>query len=131
MWREAVLPARQGRGPLHSAVGGVCRTRHSFRGGPPRTAKHSRFGGAGGERPPVDWGLSTGSVERRGRGGEQSGRDCSVDGLEAGRDEGHEILKLRVVAVLQLALDLVDGVDHGGVMAAAETRATSPCTSPA
>src|SRR5659263_321009 len=81
MWREAVLPARQGRGPLHSAVGGVCRTRHSFRGGPPRTAKHSRFGGAGGERPPVDRGLSTGSVERRGSGGGQSGRDRSVDGL--------------------------------------------------
>src|SRR5450756_1176567 len=116
MWREAVLPAPQGRGPLHSAVGGVCRTRHSFRGGPPRTAKHSRFGGAGGERPPVDRGLSTGSVERRGSGGGQSGRDRSVDGLEAGRDEGHEILKLCVVAVLQLALDLVDGVDHGGVI---------------
>src|SRR5664279_1171484 len=30
MWRMAFLPARQGRGPLHDAVGGVCRTRRSF-----------------------------------------------------------------------------------------------------
>src|SRR5674476_1279446 len=114
MWREAVLPARQGREPLHSAVGGVCRTRHSFRGGSPRTAKHSRFGGAGGVRPLADWGLATGSVGRSGRGG-------SVYGLESVRDYAHEMLELRVGAVLQLALDLVDAGDHGGVMAAAES----------
>ena len=67
--------------------------------------------------------MSTGSVESGGRGAEQSGRDRSADGLEASRDEGHKILKLRVVAVLQPALDPVDAVDHGTVMAAAETGA--------
>ena len=123
MWREVVLPARQGRGPLHSAVGEVCRTRHSFRGGPPGTAKHSRFGRAGGERPPVGGGLYTGCVGGGGRGVERGARDRSVDSLETGRDEGYEVLKLGIVAVLQLAVDFVDAVDHGGVVAAAEAGA--------
>ena len=122
MWREAVLPAWQGRGPLHSAVGGVCRTRHSFHGDPPPTAKHSRFGRAEGEHQRVGGGLCTGSAETRGREGEQSGRGRSVHGLEASRDEGHKILELGVVAILQLALDLVDAMDDGGVVAAAEAR---------
>ena len=123
MWREAVLPARQGRGPLHSAVGGVCRTRHSFRGGPRCRAKHSRFVRAGGERQRVDRGLPTGSVESGRRDGERSGGDRLVSGLEAGADEGHQILQLRVVAVFQLALDFVDTMDNGGVVAAAKTSA--------
>jgi hypothetical protein len=123
MWREAVLPARPERGPLHSVVGGVCRNRHSFRGGPPHTAKHSRFGRSGGEHPRVDEGLSTGFVETKGRGCEERDRARSVYGLEACRDEGHKILELRIVAVLQLAVDLVDAVDDGGMVAAAETGA--------
>ena len=43
--------------------------------------------------------------------------------LEAGADEFDEVVQLRVVPVLELALDLVDGVDDGGVVTAAEARA--------
>ena len=45
-----------------------------------------------------------------------------VRGLEAGADERHEVLQLRVVAILELALHLVHGMNDGGVVAAAEAR---------
>lgn len=100
MWREAVLPARQGRAPLHSVVDGVCRTNHFFHSDLLCRAKHSRFCRAGGKHPRAERELSTQFAESRSRGGQQSRRERSADGLEASRDKSHEILELSVVAVL-------------------------------
>src|SRR5664279_6299469 len=114
MWRAVIPPAREWYPPLHGSVDDVCRSRRSSRDGPSDRRKHNRFARLEGERPPVRRRLSTGLVEKRVRD--------SASGLEPCADELDEVLQLRVVAVFDLQVALVDRVDHRRVVTPAEAR---------
>lgn len=138
MWRSGLLAARREETASALCCGRCVQNVTVLPPMPRYRRKHSRFRRRFGYRPQVTTALSTGgcgehrSSRREGLARAMDGRrrrppltasQGSVSGLESRGDEGHEILELRVVTVLELPLDLVHGVDDSGVMAAAELGA--------